>query len=325
MLAACGAPEFVTLSGQTMGTYYAVRVQPSEVCQVEQLRFDDLLIAVNQQMSTYETDSELSALNNNPSTEWLPISPELAEVLGTAQQIWQRSDGAFDVTIGPLINLWGFGPESGQDIPDLAAQRAAASRVGMAKLGLAGTQLKKTIPDLYIDLSALAKGYGVDVLARRMEELGCTDYMADIGGEIRVRGLSPQGQPWRIGIEVPDPGRLGTLQTVLNVTDVSVATSGDYRNFRMVDGKRVDHVLDPVSGKPAENNVVSATVLHPSAMWADAYATTLMVLGLERGLQFADAEGIPAYIMTRRTMGQSDDEDRFEASYNTAMRAFLPD
>ena len=230
--------------------------------------------------------------------------------------------------MGPLVNLWGFGPEASpgqsddQTRPSDSAQQRAAARVGMAKLELEGSALRKSIGDLYIDLSALAKGYGVDRLADLLIEQGCEDFMVDIGGEIRTAGRSSKDKTWRIGIEVPDPAQIGTLQTVLSLTDMSIATSGDYRNYRVIEGRRVDHVLDPRIGQPADNAVVSATVLHASAMWADAYATTLMVLGRDAGIAFAEAEGLAAYIMTRHIDELG--EERLEARHTENMAGYLP-
>jgi thiamine biosynthesis lipoprotein len=332
----CSAPVFEQLRGQTMGTYYSVQYRSGETCHMAQSEADEVLQQVNASMSTYQQDSELSQLNEHPGLTWLPLSSELAEVLQAASTVWLRSNGAFDVTVGPLVNLWGFGPQTRADMPTLEAQSQAAAKVGMDKLTLQGQRLLKSVPGLYIDLSALAKGYGVDQLASGLIQRGCTDFMVDIGGEIRVAGLNAEQKPWRIGIEVPDPSRLGTLQTVVSLSDVSIATSGDYRNFRMIDGERVDHVIDPRSGRPANNRVVSATVVHASAMWADAYATTLMVLGLEDGMAFAEREGVAVYMMLRKPLNiadqfdqessdqESDGEELLEAHYNAAMRSFLP-
>ena len=222
------------------------------------------------------------------------------------------------MTVGPLVNLWGFGPDPDRSPPSSAEQAIALAAVGMQHIARRGDQLAKTRSGVYVDLSALAKGYAVDRLADLYLARGCSDFMVDIGGEIRVSGNNPQGGPWRIGIEVPDPQAIGVSQAVLGVTDISIATSGDYRNFRMVDGVRIDHVIDPRSGRPADNRVVSATVLHPSAMWADAYATTLMVMGLEEGLAFAEQEGIAVYLMAR-----ADDDVRLESRYNAAMAKYL--
>lgn len=319
LLVACADDSFELLQGQTMGTYYAVQYDATESCHLSGSELSMELVAINDSMSTYQTDSEISRLNRSPAAQWLDVSAELAEVLRVAAEVWRRSDGAFDVTVGPLVNLWGFGPQSLTVAPSPTAQVEAAADVGMENLHIDGLRVMKDIPGLYLDLSALAKGYGVDRIAVMLAERGCLNFMVDIGGEIRVAGHNENHQLWRIGIEVPDARQMGTLQTALRLSDLSIATSGDYRNFRLVDGLRVDHVFDPRSGKPASNAVVSATVLHPSAMWADAYSTTLMVLGVEQGLRFAVQQGIPAYMMIRRVS-----EDKIEARYNPAMQAYLP-
>ncbi len=320
-------PRSGQFSGPTMGTMYAIAwhdVADGRRCQVSQSEVADLLVQINAAMSTYQSDSELSRLNQTRADVWVDLSPELAEVLSVAHTIWLQSAGAFDVTVGPLVNLWGFGPDSGVASPSPAQQQLAGEYVGMDKLEIVGSRLRKQHADLYIDLSALAKGYAVDLVAQLLAQRGCDHFMVDIGGEIRTQGKNRHGKSWQIGIEVPDPGQLGTLHTVLGLSDLSIATSGDYRNFRLVDGVRVDHVIDPRTRLPATNTVVSATVLHPSAMWADAYATVLMVLGVEEGLAFADEQGFPAYIMYRTSMPDDPQTFSFAARYNSHMDGFLP-
>ncbi|XOV81577.1 MAG: FAD:protein FMN transferase [bacterium] len=326
--AGCGNPaQSGQFRGPTMGTSYAVQwhdVADTNRCLASQADVTELLEQVNATMSTYLPDSELSRVNQADAQVWIDLSPALAQVIGVAQQIWQQTDGAFDVTVGPLVNLWGFGPDAGAAQPSQAQQQQAGTYVGMDKLQLAGDRLRKQYADVYIDLSALAKGYAVDRVAEYLSQQDCAQFMVDIGGEIRTSGLNPRGTAWQIGIEVPDPDQLGTLHTVLGLTNLSIATSGDYRNFRLVDGVRVDHVIDPRSGQPATNTVVSATVLHPSAMWADAYATVLMVLGVEQGLAFADQQGFPAYVMYRTSRVDDPQTFTFDARYNKQMAGFLP-
>jgi thiamine biosynthesis lipoprotein len=310
-----------------MGTYYALQWHGAAggTCQFEQASIAALLDQINRAMSTYLPDSELSQLNQFAAETSFALSPGLARVLSVAQTVSQQSGGAFDVTVGPLVNLWGFGPQDGVIEPTIKQQQQVAAWVGMDKLQLHNHEVRKTRKEVYVDLSALAKGYAVDRIAEHLQQAGCINFMVDIGGEIRTAGLNRQRQPWQIGIEVPDPHKLGTLQAVVGLTDISIATSGDYRNFRLVDGVRIDHVVDPRSGVPANNLVVSATVLHESAMWADAYATTLMVLGVEAGLAFADAQGFPAYIMYRTSDTDASADLTFEARYNEQMAAFLVD
>jgi len=331
LLAACEPADYRRLQGETMGTYYAVSAAPHSACDITQQQLDRELAAINAVMSTYLTDSELSKFNAAGAGEWHTMSPSLATVMDAAMALWQRSGGAFDVTVGPLVNLWGFGPQRAGEPPTGAEQSAARAAVGTQLIQLqqqdSVARLAKSAPGVYVDLSALAKGYAVDVLAESYLAAGCSDFMVDIGGEIRAAGRSPRGGPWRIGIEVPDSNALGVSQAVVTLRDVSIATSGDYRNFRMVDGRRVDHVIDPRSGQPADNHVVSATVVHPSAMWADAYATALMVMGMEQGLAFAEREGIAVYLMARRPVDRTDQQSgaqtRLESRYNAAMANYL--
>jgi len=321
---ACGGSQYDDIRGQTMGTYFAVQVAPTDDCQVQRVDLERLLQEINEAMSTYQADSELSLLNSNPSPEPITVSSSLDEVLLAAREMWRISAGAFDVTVGPLVNLWGFGATQVVGAPTAAEQHAASARVGMDKLVLGNGQVTKLTPDVYVDLSALAKGYGVDRLAALLDVLGCRDYMVDIGGEIRVAGHNPNGKAWRVGVEAPSLQQVGTIRTVLEISDVAIATSGDYRNYRVIDGARVDHIIDPRTRAPATSNVISATVIHPSAMWADAYATTLMVLDAQTALSFADAESIAAYVIYGE-YSPDGAEDKTQAVYNTAMRAYLPE
>ena len=326
-LAACTGPEPTNvLQGQTMGTYFRVVTRNAE-CTVTksavQLRLDDL----NASLSTYQSDSELSLLNNHPAGIAIPVGADLAAVLRSADQVARQSGGAFDVTVGPLVNLWGFGPASvnSQTAPTPAAQAAAAARVGMHLIQFQTDQITKLSDDVYIDLSALAKGYAVDQIAQLLAANGCVNFMADIGGEIFVAGLNPQQQPWRLGIETPSPDQLGDIHTVVSLTDLAIATSGDYRNFRLVDGKRVDHMLDPRTGRPATNFVVSATVVHESAMLADAYATAFMVMGQSQAMALAQQLDLAVYlIMARAEQAGDDAAQRWQIRYNAAMRQYLP-
>ena len=304
LLGGCGEPQQPTyefIRGATMGTYYRVQFEPSTSCRPSQFVLDQQLLAFNQSLSTYIADSELSLLNQAPAQALRPISERLNVALVVAFELWRDSSGAFDVTVGPLVNIWGFGPDQGLPWPPSeAAQVNAAASVGMQHIELLpNKQIRKRLAAAYIDLSAIAKGQAVDEIAEIMSGMGCEHFLVDIGGEVRVKGLNSAGKLWRVGIEVPRAGQQGSVQRVLGVSGQSVATSGDYRNFRVVDGLRVDHVLDPRSGIPADNNVLSVTVVHPSAMWADAYATALMVIGLDAGLAYAESRGLATLILAK--------------------------
>ena len=325
LLGGCGGARFEQQSGSTMGTYYALKYARSNLCQPAPDRVRSVLEAVNQSMSTYIETSELSQFNRTQALRWVDVSEDLARVLRAARQVGQESSGAFDVTVGPLVNLWGFGPDEQPRTPTPAEEQALAAHMGMDKVQQQGRQLRRLTEKVYVDLSALAKGYAVDRLAELLLELGCVDFMVDIGGEIRVAGVNPEGRAWRVGIEEPVPDGMGSIHRVLQLRDLSIATSGDYRNYRLVDGQRVDHVLDPRNLRPADNHVVSATVLHPSAMMADAYATTLMVLGWEEAFEFAETHQLPAYLIRRRPPDAPVAEEGFESGYNDAMHKFLVD
>lgn len=301
-LAACGGPEPVQFSGRTMGTGYTVKavgVPETIDAQTLQARIDAILAGINRRMSTYDQNSELSRFNRNPSTEWVAISDELALVIKEALRISRVSGGAFDPTVGPLVNLWGFGPEMKDDeVPSQEALDAARARVGYEKVELraAPSALRKARGDIYLDLSAVAKGYAVDRVAAYLESLNIPDYMVEIGGELRAKGHNPRGEPWNIAIEKPVPGEQ-SIQRIVQLTGDGVATSGDYRNFFEKDGQRYSHAIDPHTGWPIHHRLASVTVIDPSCMHADALATTLLVLGPEAGFELAQRQDLAAFFI----------------------------
>ena len=313
------ADDYARVRGSTMGTYYAITCRCPKIS-AEQI---DVLVTaelerINAQMSTYLPDSELSRFNSAPLNDWLPVSVELIGVIDAALRISALSGGAFDVTAGPLINLWGFGPDGPpHTTPTEAAIADARQRTGSAFLQLneSRSTLKKT-RSVYVDLSAIAKGHGVDRLAALLVRQGCTDYLVDIGGEVIGHGVNPTGSVWRIGIEVPDPERLAAVQRVLSLADRAVATSGDYRNFLDLEGKRVSHTIDARTGYPVSHDLASVSVIHESAMWADGLATALNVLGPEAGFELAAKERLAAFFVIRQAAG-------FEERYTPAMQAYL--
>jgi thiamine biosynthesis lipoprotein len=298
LTAGCGeARPGVRFSGVTMATQYVVTIaQPGGLTASEvQPRVDALLVDINRSMSTYDPDSELSRLNANPSTDWIALSAPLYHVLDAAKRIGRASGGAFDVTVAPLVNLWGFGPEVRADFPAGTAIREVLRRVGQEHFELRGepSGLRKRRGDLTIDLSGIAKGYAVDAVAELLEILGVTDYLVEIGGEIRARGRNAAGEPWRIGIESPVSERREIAQTVA-LTNTGMASSGTYRNYFERDGVRYSHMIDPTTGYPVTGNLAGVTVIHDSAMIADAWATALMTLGAVRGPAVAREAGIAA-------------------------------
>lgn len=314
LASACQGP-FDRLQGSTMGTYFTI---VHDDCAVSLSTVETQLKSLNQALSTYQADSEISRFNTASANTEVDMSTHFAVPLLAARQVWRESGGAFDPTVGPLVDLWGFGPGSGRKAPSQAQIDAIQPVLGMDLLTVQDRRLRKSLSGQRLDLSAIAKGYAVDQLAQRLTESGCRNFMVDIGGEMSLSGVNAQGQPWRVGVEKPDPGSLGTVQLVLELQDISVATSGDYRNFRVVDGRRVDHVMDPRTGAPADNQVVSATVVHDEAMFADAYATTAMVLGVAEALALAEQTGFALFLMTRST-----DDDQVKVHYNERMENFM--
>ncbi len=306
LLGACQpANPTVSLHGETMGTTYSVVISDSrEPLDASHLKtkVDSLLEAVNDVMSTYRPDSELSRLNAAPVDTPVAVSPELLGVLSAAQQISKETQGRYDVTVGPLVNLWGFGPGKFRDEPPVESELAKArARVGYQQLevDVAAARVSKHLPGLYVDLSSIAKGYGVDRVAALLEQQGATAYLVEIGGEVRARGKSPRGDDWKIGIEKPQPGGRA-VQMIVPLRDRAVATSGDYRNYFEKDGIRYSHTIDATTGRPITHRLVSVSVLAADAMTADAWATALDVLGEVEGVELAESKGLAAYFIYRQ-------------------------
>jgi len=233
----------------------------------------------------------------------------VADVMRHALQVSEETNGAFDITVGPLVNAYGFGPDLRVDLPTDDELALLYQRVGYDKLTVDPEKnlVSKSGGDVYCDLSAIAKGYGVDRVALKLEELGITDYFVEVGGEVRVRGVNFEGQPWRVGIEQPVAGARA-VRKVVPLHDAAMATSGSYRNYTDVDGQRVSHTIDPRMGRPVTHNLVSVSVIHPSCEWADAYATALMVLGPEEGPAFAREKGLQALFITEAEDGSLKEE-----------------
>lgn len=293
------APSALELTGAAMGTSYSVALPSASVNDgATGAAVRETLERVDALMSTYRADSEVSRFNRHESDEPFSVSAETYAVLAAAQELSAATGGAFDTTVGPLVDAWGFGPQESSAPPTAEAVRGLVERTGWKKLVLdrRGPSISKTVPQLRIDLSAIAKGYAVDLVAETLERLGYRQYLVEVGGELRAGGDRADGSPWRVGVERPD-GASRSVQRILQVRDTAVATSGNYRNFRQAGGQRFGHVLDPRSGWPTANQVVSATVLHPSAMRADALATALLVLGESEGMALAQREDLAVLLL----------------------------
>ncbi len=298
-------------SGATMGTYYRVTISDrGRISKLDHLQADveRILRTVNGQMSTYSPDSELSHFNATARTSWVGVSPEVAHVMTTALEISRLSGSAFDATVGPLVELWGFGPDKQAVIsPDELRDRSALVNIGHHHLAVkdAPTAVRKTRPELHVDLSGIGKGFAVDEIADHLERADIQNFLIDIGGDMRAHRSSPNDATWRIGIERPTVGPR-TIHRVINVGEGAVATSGDYRNFFEANGSRYSHIIDPRSGAPVRHELASVTVVAATAEEADAWSTALMVLGSNSGLNLANNLGLSAFFIVRTDRGLVD-------------------
>jgi len=306
ILAACArTPPQLVLSGPTMGTTYSVKViNAPRALTSHRLRLtvEAELERVDLMMSGYRDDSEISRFNASHSTDWMSVSNEIALVIAAALEVSAFSNGAFDVTVAPLVRLWGFGPhnEPPIELPQAETITAVRDRLGYERLHVRAepAALRKEIASLSVDLNGIAPGYAVDRVARRFDALGLTDYMIEIGGEIRARGSNADSARWRIAVERPMNTDAAPF-AILHLRDVAVTTSGGYRHFYDRDGRRYSHTIDPRSARPVEHDLASVVVLHPTAMYADAWATAFSVLGAEEGFRLAEAHSVAAMFIRR--------------------------
>lgn len=294
--------SLVELHGNTMGTYYVIKYLPVSGGTDQltiQNSISELLTNVNRQMSTYDKNSEISRFNALRKTDQaFPISDGFMHVIKEAKRIHAITEGGLDITIGPLVNLWGFGPDGGlvtQPPRDITIQERL-SWTGMANLSIQNASISKNIPELYLDLSAIAKGYGVDVVGNYLEQQGIDNYLVDIGGEVRARGKN-KTNPWHIAIEKPEASLSPKVQRIVELNNLSMATSGNYRNFFDYNGRRYSHTINPKTGWPIDNNILSMTVIDTSCMTADGLATGFFVMEPEHALKRANELNIAIYFL----------------------------
>jgi len=304
-----GEVALLELSGPTMGTTYTVKLVSAPGGGFDEAGVKDTvqqaLDRVDALMSTYRPDSEVSRFNASALTEPFPIAPETAEVLACALKVSEQTVGAFDITIAPIVNAYGFGPEGRKSAaPTDSELEGLRANVGYDKLELdvSPPSLRKTVPAMTLDLNSIAPGFAADLIGHGLEARGAANYMVEVGGEIRARGVNASGEPWRAGIEKPADGER-TVQRALSLDNLSLATSGDYRDFYVQDGVRVSHTIDARTGKPVTHNLASVSVLHEDCMWADAYATAIMALGPDDGLLLAKILELPALFILREPDG----------------------
>lgn len=299
-------PDEHILYGNTMGTTYSIKMVVSKD-RLEKSQLADSvkveLEQVNYALSTYLDSSELSRLNKSRVLSPIQISDELKTVLLEAKRLGNMTDGALDVTVGPLVNLWGFGPD--KRVTHAPKQSDIAERLektGIELFTVSGNSVSKREPSLYIDLSSIGKGYGVDRLANLLERNGIHNYLVEVGGEIRVSGKKLNGGDWRIAIEKPLSNQR-TIQRLIIPKNNGIATSGDYRNYFEEDGFRYSHIIDPNTGYPIKHRLVSVTIIHPSAMTADGLATAISILGPEKGFDVVKQHQIAAMLIVKTDNG----------------------
>ena len=302
----------VILQGKTMGTTYHITYINGDLersPEYVQEKIDGILKLVNQQMSTYISTSELSQFNqfkeiNTP----FAISKDLAKVINEAIALNKVTDGALDVTVGPLVNLWGFGPEKRLNKAPTAekiAERKSWTGVDKLKVFEKNGQfyLEKEVPQLYVDLSSIAKGFGVDQVARYLDSLGIKNYLVEIGGEIYAKGLNENNKPWQIAIEKPMFHGERAVEAIVGLDNMGMATSGDYRNYFEQNGKRFSHEIDPNTGEPIQHRLASITVIAQNTMIADGLSTGLFVLGEDKALALAEQKHLAVFLIIKTNDG----------------------
>lgn len=307
-------PPFRTNEGMVFGTIYKITYQSDTDLHQE---IKNVLKEVDNSLSPYNPNSIITRINHNEDTT---LNDHFTHVFNLSKQVSAQTDGAFDITVAPLVNAWGFGFKHALNV-DSAVVDSILQFVGYQKIHLENGKVVKEDERVMLDCSSIAKGYGVDAVGKLLKEKGILNYMVDIGGEVVLSGKNPKMKRWRIGINKPIDDSLSInqeLQTILEVSDVGMATSGNYRKFYYKDGKKYAHTIDPILGYPVQHNILSATVIAKDCTTADAYATAFMVMGLEKAIKFCEEHPeLNAYFICA---GKGDE---YEIHYTPAMERFI--
>ena len=296
----------IIYNGETMGTYYAIKINSSSENNILHGKIKEVLKDINAQMSVFDANSEVSKINNAEAGVWVELSDDMAFLLKNAYDVYKKSGGAFDPTVGKLVDLWGFGTSKSEKTPSDKEIKEVLSYTGFDKLEFSNDfrKLRKKHSSTYLNLSALAKGYGVDKIAELLDAEGYSDYVVEIGGEVRAKGKrNDETDGWNIGVTNPQTGENAY---VITMKDYTVATSGDYRNYYYMGAKRVSHTISPKTGYPAENLLASVSVFDKNCMIADAEATAIMSMGEKKALQYANDNDIAVIMFIRKTDGSLD-------------------
>lgn len=306
-LAGCGFSEHVEeFGGPAQGSTYSVKyVSTASAPDKAALKAEAeaIFAEVDEQMSTYRDDSLIEQFNRSPAGTCMPMPEGVLKLVRTGDELHRDSGGAFDLTLEPLLDLWGFGPRGNgeRQVPDAEALKEVRGRIGQEHLHIDGDRLCKDL-DLQIDFNSIAAGYTVDRIIERLVELGVRSYLVEATGELKAVGRKPDGQPWRIALEAPRDDQR-TIQRVIELDGYGISTSGDYRNYFEEQGVRYSHTLDPQTAAPIQHTLAAVTVAAPSTLMADGLSTVLLVLGPEKGYEYAEREGIAAFFVTREGDG----------------------
>jgi len=314
ILSGCGNGDTLErFDGPTMGSRYSIQYVSHRATprpKAVQAEVESILVDVDRQFSTYRSDSDIERFNALPANSCQVMPAAVLELVRVGEQLSVQSDGAFDLTVEPLLNLWGFGPQSrGEHVPSAEALAQARQRVGHGHLRIEGDRLCKDAA-VEVDFNSIAAGYAVDRIAARLKALGIDSYLAEATGELKAVGRKPDGSPWRVALEEPRDDRQ-VAERVIEVDGYGVSTSGDYRRYFEQDGARYSHTFDAHTGAPVLHNLASVTVIHPSALMADGLSTLLLILGPERGWDYAEKHGIGVFFVMR-------DGERFVTRTNDA-------
>lgn len=307
------------LEGKIFGTYYKIKIKTNNINNKLQEKVKQTLKQVNHQMSVFDPNSEISQINQTAAAKSIKLSAEMSEIMRSSALIYRQSSGAFDPTVGKLVELWGFGTKEQKTVPDTAKIKEILAYTGFSKLKFADdfSSLQKSDARTYINLSAIAKGYGVDKIAELLENEGYHDFLVEIGGEIVARGSNRKGEGWVIGVAAPAASHSNNIMAV-GLKDYAVATSGDYRNYFYENHHRYAHTISPKTGYPVEHNLASVTVFASNCMSADAYATAIMSLGEDKGMTFAKQHNLPIIMIIRDQAQQ-----KFKLEYSPAARDLI--
>ncbi len=303
-----------TIEGTAQGTTYHITYYATDSI-VRKTQTDSLFRALDRSLSIYQPQSVISRFNKAKKKQ--KTDPHLAAVVARALEVWKDTDGLFDITVGPLVQAWGFGAQPVGQFPDSAAITGILPCIGTEKLSLRGSTLRKQKPCVTIDVNGIAQGYSVDIIAGFLDARGLSTYIVEVGGEIRVKGKKPTGDRMKIGIEAPDhDGEL--MQRVIVLENAAVTTSGNYTRLYETGGQRIHHLIDPATGYPVSNELISVTVIAPDAMTADAYDNALMAMGLSKALRFVEERTyLAAFFIYRNEDGSVSDtaSSRFQTYF----------